>query len=107
MENFKIHFNIQKEITLQSKVEDSHLYVLYNDRWIRLTRKNQEKFYSLGTLQSRYDSTFLRELGHPARKGKRYSREKYMNNRDYYREASKKYYHKMKKAREARRNQNS
>ena len=62
MENFKTHFNIEKDITLQSKVDDSHLYVFYNNRWIRLTRKDPEKFYSLGTLQSRYDTKFLREL---------------------------------------------
>ena len=33
MDNFKKFHKIEKDITLQSKVENDHLFVFYNDQW--------------------------------------------------------------------------
>ena len=45
MENFKQYHKIEKDITLQSKVENNHLFVFYNDQWIQIvTRKTQADF---------------------------------------------------------------
>ena len=84
MENFKKFYNIEKEITLQSTVESSHLYVFYNDQWSRLTRENPQKFYSLSTLQSKYKSKFLIKLGLPTRKGEKKKKKKKLFSRKLY-----------------------
>ena len=34
MENFTVYFNIEKEITLESKVENDRLFVFYNNEWV-------------------------------------------------------------------------
>ena len=63
-DNFKKYYNIEKDITLQSKVENNHLFVFYNDQWIQLSyKKNPDKFYSHYTLRKRYDSNLCNELG--------------------------------------------
>ena len=40
MDNFKKYYNIEKDITLQSKVENDHLFVFYKDQWVQLSKKN-------------------------------------------------------------------
>ena len=99
MESFKKYYNIEKEITLESKVENGRLFVFYNDQWVQLSReKNPDRFYKPLTLQYRYDANLCKELRLLIRKGKKYSRENYMKNREYYCNASKKYYAKKKKS---------
>ena len=38
MDNFKRCHIIKTDITLQSKVENDHLFVFYNDQWIQLSK---------------------------------------------------------------------
>ena len=95
MENFKQYHKIEKDITLQSKVENNHLFVFYNDQWIQLSyKKNPDKFYSNRTLRNKYDSNLCIELGmiNP----NKYSRERYLKFQESYKKASKKYYDKKK-----------
>ena len=54
MDNFKKFHNIETDITLQSKVENDHLFVFYKDQWIQLSyKKNPDRFYSNRTLRKR------------------------------------------------------
>ena len=95
MDNFKKYHNIEKNITLQSKVENDHLFVFYNDQWIQLSyKKNPDKFYGHYTLRKRYDSNLCNELG--MYNPNKYSRELYLKNQESRKKASKKYYHKKK-----------
>ena len=43
MDNLKKYYNIEKEITLQSKVENDHLFVFYKDQWIQLSYKKKPR----------------------------------------------------------------
>ena len=36
MDNFKQCHSIETDITLQSKVENDHLFVFYKDQWVQL-----------------------------------------------------------------------
>ena len=88
MDNFKQYHNIEKNITLQSKVENNHLFVFYNDQWIQLSyKKNPDKFYGHYTLRKRYDSNLCNQLGmfNP----NKYSRELYLKNQESRKKASK------------------
>ena len=93
MEHFKKYFNIEKEITLVSKVENDRLFVFYQNQWAQLSlEKDPNKCYSPGTLQHKYKSSLLKELGLPTHKGNKYNREYYLKNRKAFCKASKKYY---------------
>ena len=95
MDNFKKYYNIEKIITLQSKVENNHLFVFYEDQWVQLSKKNNpDKFYGHYTLRKRYDSNLCNQLGmfNP----NKYSRERYLKFQESYKKASKKYYDKKK-----------
>ena len=95
MENFKQYHKIQKDITLQSKVENDHMFVFYKDQWVQLSKKNNpDKFYGHYTLRKRYDSNLCNELG--MYNPNKYSRELYLKNQESHKKASKKYYHKKK-----------
>ena len=64
MDNLKKYHNIEKDITLQSKVENDHLFVFYKDQWIQLSyKKNPDSFYSNRTLRNQYDANLCIELG--------------------------------------------
>ena len=43
MESFKNYYNIEKQITLDSKVENNHLFVFYNNKWVQLCRKKKSR----------------------------------------------------------------
>ena len=92
MESFKRYFNIEKEITLESKVETNSLFGLYN-QWVGYNssekRSQKKKNYRSVTIQSRYNEGLL-ELGLSTRKDKKYSVEYYHNNRKRYCKLSKK-----------------
>ena len=90
MDAFKKYHNIEKDITLQSKVENSHLFVLFKDEWIRLTyKKNPDRFYGHHTLQ-RYGAQLCHEVG-LAEKNTEYKRKYYLENRQAFYRANKKY----------------
>jgi hypothetical protein len=96
MDNFKKYHNVEKEITLESKMENDYLYVSYKDKWILLTQKsNVKKFYSFRVIQQHYGAGLCHELGIARYKGKAYSREYYKQNVEKFRDAMKRY--KMKK----------
>ena len=42
MEYFKTYINIEKEITLESKVENDRLFVFYNNEWVQLSREKKK-----------------------------------------------------------------
>ena len=91
MDNFKKYYNIEKDITLQSKVKNDHLFVFYKDQWVQLSKKNNpDKFYGHYTLRKRYDSNLCNQLGmfNP----NKYSRELYLKFQELRKKASKKYY---------------
>ena len=95
MDNFKNFHNIETNITLQSKVENDHLFVFYKDQWIQLSyKKNPDRFYSNQTLRKRYDSNLCNQLG--MYNLNKYSRELYLKNQESRKKASKKYYYKKK-----------
>lgn len=92
MENFKKYHNIEKDITLESKVENSHLFVLYKDQWIQLThKKNPDRFYGFLTLRRLYGIELSHEIG-LTEKNKKYNRKYYLKNKEAFCKASKKYY---------------
>ena len=43
MEAFKQFYNIEESITLQAKIEDDNLKVLYKDEWVQLNYLNNPK----------------------------------------------------------------
>ena len=95
MENFKQYHKIEKDINLQSKVENNHLFVFYNDQWIQISyKKNPDRFYGYYTLRKRYGSNLCNQLGmfNP----NKYSRELYLKFQESRKKASKKYYDKKK-----------
>ena len=99
MDNFKRCHIIKTDITLQSKVENDHLFVFYKDQWVQLSKKNNpDRFYSNQTLRKRYGSNLCNELG--MYNPNKYSRELYLKNQESRKKAgkkaSKKYYHKKK-----------
>ena len=95
MDNFKTFHNIETDITLQSKVENDHLFVFAKDEWVQLSKKNSsDRFYSNQTLRKRYGSSLCNELGMD--NPNKYSRELYLKNQESRKKASKKYYHKKK-----------
>ena len=48
MDNFKQYHSIETDITLQSKVENDHLFVFYKDQWIQLSyKKTQTDFTAI------------------------------------------------------------
>ena len=77
MESFKKYRDIEKEITLESKVDEKNrLFVFYDNRWIQLSHeKNPNKFLGYYTLSRRYDSKLCVELG--LRNPGKYSKELY------------------------------
>ena len=96
MENFKQYHKIQKDITLQSKVENDHLFVFYNDQWIQLTyKKNPDRFYGFLTIRRLYGIKLCNEIG-LTEMNKKYNRKYYLKNREAFCKASKKYYTKKK-----------
>ena len=95
MDNFKRYHIIKTDITLQSKVENDHLFVFYKDQWVQRSKKiNPDGFYSNQTLRKRYGSNLCNELG--MHNPNKYSRELYLKNQESRKKASKKYYHKKK-----------
>lgn len=88
MEAFKKFHNIDKEITLASKTENGHLFVLFNEKWIRLNlKRNKDKFYSIYTLNHRYGIAFNHALN-MERKKIPYNPEYYKQNPEIFRKAS-------------------
>ena len=95
MDNFKKYHKIKKDITLESKVENDHLFVFYKDQWIQLSyKKNPDRFYSNRTLRNQYDANLCIEL--EMINPNKYSRERYLKFQESYKTASKKYYDKKK-----------
>ena len=89
MESFKNFYNVEKEITLESKVENDRLFVFYNNQWAQLSQeKNPTKFYSSHIIRHRYGTKICRELGISITVRK-YSREYYLKYREAYCKASK------------------
>ena len=81
MDNFKKYHKIESDITLQSKVENDHLFVFYKDQWVQLSKKNNpDKFYVHYTLRKRYGSNLCNELG--MYNPNKYSRELYLKNQE-------------------------
>ena len=63
MDNFK-KYNIEKDITLQSKVENDRLFVFYEDKWVQLScKKNPEQFYGFLTIRRLYGIKLCHEIG--------------------------------------------
>ena len=63
MENFKKYINIEKEITLESKLENDRLFVFYNNEWVQFSRekkkkkkKNPDKFYGIHIIRQKYET---------------------------------------------------
>ena len=95
MENFKKYHNIEKDITLESKVENSHLFVFFKDQWIRLSyKKNPNRFYGHHKLR-RYGIQLCHEIG-LTEISSQYYRKYHLENREAFCKASKKYYYKKK-----------
>ena len=95
METFKNYHNVDKDITLESKVENGKLFVYYNDQWCQLSQeKNTSKFYSYHVIQQKHGVGLCKELGLPTKN--KYSKEHYAKYRHVYLKASKKYNAKMK-----------
>ena len=96
MDAFKKYHNIEKDITLESKVENSHLFVFFKDQWIQLTyKKNPDRFYGHHKLRCLYGIQLCHEIG-LTEINSQYNRKYYLENREAFCKASKKYYHKKK-----------
>ena len=92
MDNFKKYYNIKKDITLQSKVENDRLFVFYQDKWVQLSsEKNPDKFYGFLTIRRLYRIKLCHEIG-LTEMNKKYNRKYYLKNREAFCKASKKYY---------------
>ena len=88
MEDYKKIYKIDKDITLQLKVEKNKLYVYYNDQWCQLScEKNPNKFYNYHVIQQRHGVCLCRELGIPTKN--KYSKEHYAKYRHIFLRASK------------------
>ena len=97
MESFKKYHKVEKEITLESKVENDQLFVFYKKKWIRLSHTNNpNKFCCPSYIQLKGGVEFCRQLGVPIQPGEKYSKEVYEKTRESRIKASKKYYAKKK-----------
>ncbi len=96
MDKFKKFFNIEKDITIESTIENGHLLVLYKEKWYRLTHeKNPEKFYHYHTLRKIYGMKLCHEIG-LTEVNRKYNENYYRMNKKAMCASAKKYYAKKK-----------